>query len=170
MAAVLAAVGIGSSSDCCGNDTRMPPIALDRTAPEPGGAFLAHDSTAQAPQAFASYCAACHATAGPFPPNFLTRKTEAGETGLAHCAERIAFRLAMWDRPAAARTKSPMPPEGWLRGAGWSPAAWRDGAPQAALRDHLASLLALAGTSVPQVEQQGRRAYETLQPCLGTTD
>jgi hypothetical protein len=76
----------------------------------------------------------------------------------------------MWDRPAAARTKSPMPPEGWLRGAGWSPAAWRDGARQAALRDHLAGLLALAGTSVPQVEQQGRRAYKTLQPCLGTTD
>ena len=75
-----------------------------------------------------------------------------------------------WDRPEAARTKSPMPPESWLRGAGWSPAAWRDGAPQAALRDHLAGLLALAGTSVPQVEQQGRRAYETLQPCLGTTD
>ena len=161
MAAVLAALGVGSGADCCGDDMGLPPIALDRSAPAPA---------LENPQAFATFCAACHASAARFPPNFLTGKTEAGESGIAHCAERIAFRLAMWDRPAAARTKSPMPPEGWLRGAGWSPAAWRDGAPQAALRDHLAGLLAMRGTSTRQVEQQGRRAYETLQPCLGTTD
>jgi len=76
----------------------------------------------------------------------------------------------MEDRPADARTKSPMPPESWLRGAGWSPAAWRDGAPRAALREHLADLLAQSGTSIPQVEQRGRRAYETLQSCLAGAD
>ena len=175
MAAVLAALGVGSGADCCGENMRMPPIALDRSAPNLGSAFLAPDSTAPppalgAPQAFATYCAACHATAARFPPNFLTVEAEAGESGIAHCAERIAFRLAMWDRPAEARTKSPMPPASWLRGAGWNPAAWRDGAPRAALREHLAGLLAQGGTSIPQVEQRGRRAYETLQPCLADAD
>jgi mono/diheme cytochrome c family protein len=157
MAAVLAALGVGSGTGCCGDDMGLPPIALDAAAPDPA---------LGAPQAFATYCAACHATAARFPPNFLTVKAEAGESGIAHCAERIAFRLAMWDRPAEARTKSPMPPASWLRGAGWNPAAWRDGAPRAALRKHLADLLAQSGTTARDVEQQGGRAYETLQPCL----
>jgi mono/diheme cytochrome c family protein len=170
MAAVLAAVGVGSGADCCGETMRMPPIALDAAAPDPGGASGVPASTAPARQAFATYCTACHATAGPFPPNFLSAGTSSGGDAIAHCAERIAFRLAMWDRPAAARTKSPMPPESWLRGAGWNPAAWRDGAPRAALREHLAGLLARAGISTRQVEQRGRRAYETLQPCLADAD
>ena len=161
MAAVLAALGVGSVADCCGDDMGLPPIALDAAAPDPA---------LGAPQAFATYCAACHATATRFPPNFLTVEAEAGESGIAHCAERIAFRLAMWDRPEEARTKSPMPPESWLRGAGWNPAAWRDGAPRAALREHLADLLAVTGTSIQQVEQRGRLAYETLQPCLGNAE
>ena len=148
----------------------MPPIALDRSAPNLGSAFLAPDSTAPPPQAFATFCAACHATAARFPPNFLTGRTEAGKSGIARCAERIAFRLAMWGRPEEARVKSPMPPESWLSGAGWSPAAWRDGAPLAALRDHVAELLARAGTSAQEVERRGKQSYETLQPCLATAE
>ena len=65
----------------------------------------------------------------------------------------------MWVRPADARAKSPMPPEPWLRGAGWSPERWRDGAPRSALSDHVAALLAQAGTTAERVERQDREAY-----------
>ena len=166
MAAVLAALGVGSLMDCCGDDEALPPVVLDRPAPDP---------TPGVQQTFARFCAACHATAGRFPPNFLSGGTRSvgaatAPDGLALCAERIAFRLAMWDRPEAARGKSPMPPESWLSGAGWTPAAWRDGAPLAALGEHLAGLLARAGTSAQEVEQRGRQDYEALPPCLGEAE
>jgi mono/diheme cytochrome c family protein len=166
MAAVLAALGVGSLMDCCGDDKPMPPVVLDRSAPDPAPGVH---------QTFARFCAACHATAGPFPPNFLSGGTRSVDPaiapdGIALCAERIAFRLAMWDRPDVARRKSPMPPESWLRSAGWTPAAWRDGTPRAVLGEHLAGLLARAGTSAQEVEQRGRQAYEALQPCLGEAE
>lgn len=156
MAAVLAALGAGS--DCCGAD--LPPIALERPPPAPEAGVR---------QTFAEFCAACHATASPFPPNFLHDGPSDGD-GIARCAERIAFRLAMWDRPQAARTKTPMPPESWLRGAGLSPDEWRNGAPRAALRAHLADLLAQAGASAGAVEQRGKEAYEALPSCLAAAE
>ena len=104
----------------------------------------------------------------PSGPNAFPDEERLAHSGnaIAQCGERISFRLAMWDWPEKGRTKSPMPPESWLRSAGWSPAQWRDGAPRAALRDHLAGLLALTGTSAGRVERRGRQAYETLKPCL----
>jgi mono/diheme cytochrome c family protein len=170
MAAILGALGVGSVAGCCWDDIRFPPVALDQIAPDTGGAAGEPDPAAETRHAFASYCAVCHATAAPFPPNFLYGETGPSGNAIAQCGERISFRLAMWDWPQKGRTKSPMPPESWLRSAGWSPAQWRDGAPRAALRDHLAGLLALTGTSAGQVERRGRQAYETLKPCLAATE
>lgn len=156
MAAVLSA--LGAPADCCADPAPSTPLAIQHV----GSA-----SNAGVDRAFADHCAACHATDSPFPPNFLHGGTRDSDgDGIARCAERIAVRLAMWDRPEAARLTSPMPPEPWLEGAGWSPEAWRESAPLAKLRDHLAGLLALAGTSLQEAEASGWGDYETLPPCL----
>ena len=82
--------------------------------------------------------------------------------------------------PTSHRRSAEMLPRTWRRGEPDDQRSAEDQAsagelvsrtrPAAALRDHLASLLKLGGTSARQVEQGGRRAYETLQPCLRATD
>ena len=156
MAAVLSA--LGARADCCADPAPSTPLAIQH---------VGSTSNAGVDRAFADHCAACHATDSPFPPNFLHDGTRDSDgSGIARCAERIAVRLAMWDRPEGARPTSPMPPEPWLAGAGWSPEAWRESAPLAKLRDHLAGLMALAGTSLQEAEASGWGDYETLPPCL----
>ncbi|MEE9210539.1 MAG: hypothetical protein V3U23_08800 [Kiloniellales bacterium] len=160
------ALGIAPVPLCCVRDLGFPPLAVEQAGIVPTGAAGAPDPFAPARHAFAAYCAACHASAAPFPPNFLYGETGPSGDAITQCGERIAFRLAMWDRPEAGRTKSPMPPESWLRGAGLTARQWHDGAALAALRDHVAGLLVLTGTSTGQVEMRGQRAYEGLKPCL----
>jgi mono/diheme cytochrome c family protein len=160
------ALGIAPVALCCVRDHGFPPLAVEPAGIVPVGAAGEPDPGAAARQAFAAYCAACHASAARFPPNFLYGEAGPSADAIAQCGERIAFRLAMWDWPADGRPQSPMPPESWLRGAGLASQQWHEGAPLAALRDHVAGLLVLTGASAGQVEMRGRRAYEGLKPCL----
>jgi mono/diheme cytochrome c family protein len=164
--ALYEALGIEPAAFCCVQDLGFPPLAVERPGRAPAGEAGEPDPPSAVRHAFAVYCAVCHATPAPFPPNFLYGETGPSGDAIAQCGERIAFRLAMWDWPEAGRTKSPMPPDSWLRSAGLTPRQWRDGAALAALRGHMAGLLALTGSSAGQVEMRGRQAYEGLKPCL----
>jgi len=153
-AAMLAGLGPGLASS-------EPDWAEAPGEPDPGAA---------ARQAFGRYCAGCHA--GPAagleeePANFLNPAAGSRADAIAQCAERIAFRLALWDWPEALRPKAPMPPADWLREEGIDPDQWAVGEARAVLRVYMAGLLALTGSSSVRVEQTGSLDAERLRPCL----
>lgn len=103
------------------------------------------------------YCAACHASAEAFPPNFLSGSLETVQANLTQCAERIDHRLAMWSLDEAERDKSPMPPALLVADAAVLNAdpAWLR------LREYISTLRAARGGLGTQA-----RAYEQLEPCL----
>lgn len=85
------------------------------------------DPGAAARHAFARFCAACHAGPGDQPVNFLDPPSGSPADAIARCAERIQFRLVLWDWPERLRPKLPMPPADWLRAQGLAPEAWAAG-------------------------------------------
>jgi hypothetical protein len=106
--------------------------------------------------AFYTHCAACHAAAADSPPGFLHGSQETVERQLARCAPRIAFRLAMWERPGGERPKVPMPPPVFVPG-------WAQSAPRAdldAMIDY--ARRAQAGQALEALRGRG---YEHLPPC-----
>ena len=78
------------------------------------------------PSQFTRFCAPCHDTPEPFPPNFLFGPEARVVAALGRCAERIYYRLGMWSIPAATRPKSPMPPASALEFLGIDPDHWRE--------------------------------------------
>lgn len=102
------------------------------------------------------YCAACHASAESFPPNFLSGPPETVQANLTQCAERIDYRLAMWSLTAAERDKSPMPPALLVSDA----AALNADPAWLRLREYISTLRATRSGSTAQ------RGYEQLAPCL----
>lgn len=153
---VLVLVGSGSSLAGAEPDWSAPP-----GEPDPGAAVR---------QTFARYCVSCHAglAAGSdeAPANFMNPAAGSRMNAIAQCAERIAFRLALWDWPEALRPVPPMPPADWFAGQGLDPDAWAAGEARAALRVFMAGLLALTGSSSVRVEQTGSLDPERLRPCL----
>ena len=85
-----------------GERTLPATMALPRPPPyaEPPPA-LSETRVAKTLQPFVRRCGLCHASNERFPPPFMA----GGETAIAErldgCAERIAYRLAMWSLPAA---------------------------------------------------------------------
>lgn len=154
-AALLDALGMPAQQP---DWARYPAAAQDRDA----------DDDAALPviaQVFRQHCAACHRTHERFPPNFLHGDDKRVTAALSACAPRIYARLAMWERGAEAREKTPMPP----------PLASRDGAPAevaieasalSALRATVAELMRTQSGQVPRVDELLARGYENLQPCL----
>ncbi len=124
------------------------------------------DPGAAAREAFGRYCAACHAGPEAEPVNFLNPASGSPAGAIALCAERIAFRLALWDWPEALRPVPPMPPADWLRDEGFEADEWAAGEARAVLRVYIAGLLALTGSSSMRVEQTGSLDAERLRPCL----
>ncbi len=78
------------------------------------------------PAQFTRFCAPCHNTSEPFPPNFLYGREARVAAALGRCAERIYYRLGMWSLPPAKRSKSPMPPASALASLGIDTEQWRD--------------------------------------------
>lgn len=110
---------------------------------------------------FRRHCGACHDTAMAHPPNFLHGDERAAAARLAHCAQRIYYRLAMWSLPEPRRGKTPMPPPAAL--AGYRPGDWARSADLASLRGHAEQLLAGAGMAPATVLA---RPFEELAACL----
>jgi hypothetical protein len=114
---------------------------------------------------FRRHCAACHRSPGRFPANFLAGDPKRVSASLAQCAPRIFVRLSMWQLPAAARAKTPMPP----------PFASREGHPWvqdapsptiARLQATVAEWLRVETGVPPDPANMLEKGYENLRPCL----
>lgn len=133
--------------------------------PQVASAEHSNGSTSFAPTAaaFEPDCGGCHHTEAITPPNFLAGDADRVERALTACAPRMFVRLAMRDRPAAAREKSPMPPEPVLlpgRQAMTNSASLR------AVQNAVETRLRQSYGRVPSVDELLRQGYETLPPCL----
>lgn len=167
---LLQRLGVSDAKLCCAAEQSSGTaeieeqvLHLTREAGEP-------DPAAVVRQAFGAYCVACHGTSEPYPANFL--RGESGPVGnaITQCGERIAYRLAMWDRVKDERNKSPMPPPSFLQSVGLNAQQWHSSESYAELRSHISGLLAITGSSTKHVEFIGGQAYEALRPCLANVD
>lgn len=160
LGALFAELGLEHEA-CCLEAAGMPPPVLESD----GAAHLA-DFPEPAIQALYRYCANCHATPEPSPPNFLYGDAPAVRANLAHCAERIFYRLEVWRLPEAERPKTPMPPVHALPGLGLAADTW-PGAPELELlRQHAADLVRAGSGEAPRFEALRAGGYESLKRCL----
>ena len=142
----------------------FPPARLELPATAPNSA--SGDVLPPALQRFHAWCAACHLSAEQFPPNFLHGPSAGLEGRITQCAPRIFVRLAMADRPAERREKTPMPPETLLPAFGSYAAAWAASPERKALLDVVATRLKARTGRDPDVDSLLAAGYEALPPCL----
>ncbi len=148
---LFAQLGIAAPPGCCDRPLRGAPPALAENAAR------ANDLLPAQLQPFVRHCAACHDTREAAPPGFLNGNADAVQRNLARCAERIAYRLAMWEQPPQARARVPMPPP-LLNGVA---AVAPPPAEIAQMREYVAQLARPAAQrDVP---------YEALAPCRTDT-
>ncbi len=153
--ALFRALGMQQADTCCLSDFDLPPAVMDE---HPGTYHVGPPPTGLGP--FYAHCARCHATREAFPPNFMHGSVDRVEGTLRRCAERILFRLAMWDIAPERRPKTPMPP---AMGLTLHADQWTAGADRAAMRTYLAPYV---DRDLPQApEKLVSRSYETLPSC-----
>jgi len=150
------ALGLEPLTWCCTDTSALPPAEVEPSAPPPDQPRLA---------AFLKACAGCHRSSAPFPPNFLAGGAEQILRKIAHCGERIQYRLAMWDIDPANRAKTPMPPlhSVSLRKDGGK--HWMSGLlPE--LRQALREITASEASPLPEERETLTRPYAGLRSCL----
>lgn len=111
---------------------------------------------------FERFCGQCHDTGERFPPNFMHGESTDVAKRLDHCAERIFYRLSMWQLDESKRGKTPMPPELELQQHGFNVASWTRAPELAALRRHAEQRVA-ARQNPQRVLSQ---TFESLPACL----
>ncbi len=155
---------------CCLDDHGMPPPALD-VGVSPVGQDAAQEGEDADPaiQAFRQYCAKCHQGLDESPPNFLHGRASQIQANLAHCAERIFFRLEMTRMSPRERPETPMPPTNALRRLDLSPAGWAAHADLAVLKDYVGRVLEIETGEAPHLQRLGMRGYDNLRACLPTS-
>jgi hypothetical protein len=161
MPALLGALDVEPGRWCCVEPGAVPPPTLERPVREPG---RAGGDQALAP--FYRYCAVCHDTADPAPPNFLSGAPDEVRAKLAQCAPRIFVRLSMWSVEAAQRAKTPMPPPLALGAQGMGAERWRDDRGLSAMLREVGRWLGAEPGAAPRLQDHLERGYENLRPCL----
>ncbi|MES1165641.1 MAG: hypothetical protein ABUR63_07790 [Verrucomicrobiota bacterium] len=185
MEAVEAALSLPARTWCCLDARAMPPPVLSdpvpvapESSPRQTGTQTAPKPKAKADEAsFAAvdallrrHCGACHDTRDRTPPNFLHGPPARRAANAERCAERILFRLSMWDVSADARQRTPMPPPSALARMdatrpGGQPAGSRY--PElASLRGQIGALLDRADVRLGQRAAITASPYDNLRPCL----
>jgi len=156
-----AELGLPPLAWCCEDATGLQAPALDGHPRDQGATAepVKHEM-------FLRYCGRCHETAEPFPPNFLHGTPAEVDGKMAQCAERIYFRLAMWQKDGAGRPKTPMPPENALQGLAVSRADWPSHPDLRALRDYVGAMLKAQGGAPLRIESLEARGYDDLRVCL----
>jgi hypothetical protein len=150
-------LGLEPLSWCC---TRSP-IALPPPKVEPPAPPLDQPRLA----AFIKACAGCHRSNAPFPPNFLAGAADEVLRRIAHCGERIQYRLAMWDINPEKRAKTPMPPLHSVSVQQHGGRHWMSGLlPE--LRKALREITASEADPLPAEQETIARPYVELRPCL----
>jgi len=142
---------------CC-DDEDPPAVGTQKLAPPDGNPNLAP---------FLKFCSACHRSNDPFPPNFLAGNAREAMRRIAHCSERIQYRLAMWDLDTAARPKTPMPPRGFVGLDSATLAHWTSDS-LTRLRHALENIAAQNAQPLPARETIRSRSYVELRRCLPT--
>lgn len=107
-------------------------------------------------------CASCHNNAIGVPPNFLHGELKDVRSQLAQCAERIAYRISMWEKPPGKRGKSPMPPESALEISHEEFAASGE---LRVIREYVERELKKKGTSMAKVLEKD---FSALPACAGS--
>lgn len=154
LGALFAELGL-ERPGCCLDDRGMPPPVLELT-----GAAGPDDFPEPEIRTLYQYCARCHASPEVSPPNFLYGDAKRVRANLAHCAERIFYRLDVWSLPPEGRPKTPMPP------LGLAPEAWPEDPALALLRRYAAGLIKAETGKEPRFADLDARGYENLTNCL----
>lgn len=149
-------LGLEQLTWCCTHATALPPPVVEPISPLPDQPRLA---------AFLKVCAGCHRSSAPFPPNFLAGGAEQVRRKIAHCGERIQYRLAMWDIDPEHRAKTPMPPLHSTSVQKDGGRHWMSGLlPE--LRKALREIATSEASPLPTAQETTARPYVELRPCL----
>ena len=100
--ALLDELGVRSTPWCCDEWSAMPPLVTTES--------LASTSADDPRARFNQCCAECHALPMISPTSFLSGPDQVVEKKLSESADRIYYRLGMWDTDKNLREKTPMPP------------------------------------------------------------
>ena len=148
---------------CCLDDSEMPKAALQD--PDNSVAIVSEPANSEiAP--FYHYCSACHRTSTPYPPNFLQGNAQQVTHNIVHCAQRIFYRLSMWQFEESKRTKSPMPPATALHNLGFTHQRWATSNELISLKHTVAQLIRKQTGNAPDLEQYAKTGFDNLRSCL----
>ena len=152
---------------CCGEDRKMPPAisALESHGHQSGR----NSEDSQSPpeiKIFQKYCAECHHEEDPFPPNFLHGSVHKVQQQVSHCAERIFFRLHMWELSPPVRHEAPMPPVTSLHRHSLSPNEWVNHKDLSVMETYIADVLLNQTGALPDLKDLISKGYDNLQVCL----
>ena len=167
MKVLFVQLGMAPLKWCCVDDLGMPPAALDVGAEDPDPAMHENGKDHHpAVHAFHQYCAKCHNGLDELPPNFFYGDKEQVQSNIAHCAERIFFRLEMARISPHLRLETPMPPTNALRRWDLSPTRWSRHADFVVLKDYVSNVLETEIGMAPRLQDLRMRGYDNLRDCL----
>ncbi|MDX1489584.1 MAG: hypothetical protein R3268_15355, partial [Acidiferrobacterales bacterium] len=159
---LLVELGVLRASRCCESPpTPDPRLDVEAAAPD---AELSVALEHRGPLlTLRRYCGACHGGDTTYPPGFLHGDGETILNTVAHCAERIYYRLSMWHRPSEERGIPPMPPVQGLSLAGTTTHDWRQSESLERLTDYARELLIEVGREPSAVLKD---SYHATRACL----
>lgn len=162
---IMKHLGIKIKNWCCVESGHMPAARLQNPDNE-----VAIVSQAANPEIapFYHYCATCHRTPNPQPPNFLQGSETTVAKNINQCAERIFFRLSMWQQKSDDRAKSPMPPATALHRLGFSQHRWSYSDELSSLKHAVARLIRNRTGKSPDLDLYVNQGFENLPECLPT--
>jgi hypothetical protein len=152
---------------CCTDDRKMLP-AVSSLESHRHPAEMTEEGAQPPPgiESFQKYCAECHHEEEPFPPNFLHGSGKMVQQQVAHCAERILFRLHMWKLNPEDRPEAPMPPFTSLHRQHLSPKEWVDHSDLTVLENYVADILRIESGTLPELKDLTSKGYDNLPLCL----
>lgn len=163
MAALSTHLILPGTQWCCLNDAGMPPAELDK--PDNASTIIAQAAKPEL-SPFYHYCSLCHRTNQPMPPNFLQGDLTTVENNIAHCAERIFYRLSMWQFDEGTRSKSPMPPFTALEGLGMTYERWKTSDELSQLKHYVSKILQQQTGKAPDINEYVSKGFDNLRNCL----
>lgn len=165
MQALFRTLGLEPTRWCCDSERVLPPVRGESGVARENVAGLSAVRDSASIRMLYRFCAGCHRTDNPVPPNFLSGDAATVESRLRQCAPRILYRLSMWSLDADLRAVTPMPPVAALASQGMDDAGWRHSPELETLRDYARRLY--------ESESTGRRAavllnsdYAKLRTCI----
>lgn len=163
MQEILQTLGAVEKNWCCVESKHMP-VAKSQD-PDNQVAIVSQAANPEiAP--FYHYCSVCHRTSNRQPPNFLQGDEAMVARNINQCAERIFFRLSMWQLNSEGRAKSPMPPATALYKLGFSQRHWASSDELLSLKHAVTKLINKKSGKNPDIAQYIKTGFDNLPECL----